>query len=299
MRALARAEDEVVVADNLVMSHSLRLLEDLADTTNFHHADVRVREDLDRLPSGPYDAIYHLAASLANERSIEHPEVDAATNVIGTLNVLDFARRTGCGLFVYTGSSSSYGAADPPFKETQPLHPETPYAATKLAAEVQVQTSGIPFAIFRLFNVYGPGDLPGTHRNVIPKMLAALHTSDRVIRVLGHDSTRDFTFVDDVLAVLLDAGRARGTVVNVGSGVETSISDLARMLLDMLGLPETRMRIESRRPWDRVVRRCADVSRLRERFGAVPSTPLREGLDRTVRWLAEHHVLAAAHRRTF
>lgn len=292
VRALVATGHDVVVFDNLVASLSLCLIEDVLGSLRFFHGDVRAREDLDRLPEGPYDRIYHLAASFANELSMEHPTLDMRSNIEGTLNVLSFARQAGCGLFVYTGSSSSYGDAPPPHHESQAPRPYTPYAMSKLAGEMCVQSSGLAYAIFRLFNAYGPGDPPGLFRNAIPNMIKALDSPDGGIRIFGREATRDFTYVDDLVAVLLEAPRAIGEVVNIGSGVETSMVEVARRILRLFDLPESRISFEGRRPWDRVVRRCADVARLRERFGWVPSTSLGDGLLRTARWLARANYIS-------
>jgi nucleoside-diphosphate-sugar epimerase len=285
VRALVRAGDEVVVVDNLATMHSLRLLDGVRDDVQFFHGDVRDREDLDRLPAAPYDRVYHLAASFANELSMEHPTLDMRTNIEGTLNVLAHARRAGCGLFVYAGSSSSYGDAPPPFREDDATRPSTPYAMSKQVGEMSVRASGLPHAVFRLFNVYGPGDPPGRYRNAIPNMVRALDAPDGCVRVYGRDATRDFTYVDDAVRALLDAPRAAGQLVNLGSGVETPVLDLARALLRLLGLPDYRLVVEPPRPWDRVVRRCAHVGRLRALLGWVPDTPLAAGLAHTARWL--------------
>jgi nucleoside-diphosphate-sugar epimerase len=218
---------------------------------------------------------------------MEQPTLDVRTNEEGTRNVVEHARRVGCGLLVYTGSSSSYGDVPVPMSEDGPLLPQTPYAASKLAGEALVRESSLPFAILRLFNVYGPGDPPGKYRNAVPNMFRALDAPDGSLRIFGDDATRDLTYVGDLIPVLVDADRARGTVVNVASGVETRIVDLARTILAIRGRPSERMVIEPRREWDRVVRRRADVARLRRLFGAVPATPVEEGLRRAYEWLAE------------
>jgi len=285
VRALIAAGHDVVVFDNLVASLSRRLIEDVLGSLRFFHGDVRAREDFDRLPEGPYDRVYHLAASFANELSMDYPTLDARTNIEGTLNTLSFARQAGCGLFVYTGSSSSYGAGSPPLHESHATRPYTPYAMSKLTAEAYVRSSGLPYSIFRLFNAYGPGDAPGPFRNAIPNMIKAVDLPDGRIRIFGRGATRDFTYVDDVVAVLLDAPRATGSVVNVGTGVETEVVDVARRILRLFDVPESRIAFEERRPWDQVARRCADVSRLRALYGWVPATPLDQGLPRTACWL--------------
>ncbi|HEY3820510.1 MAG TPA: NAD-dependent epimerase/dehydratase family protein [Polyangiaceae bacterium] len=278
---------EITVFDNLVSTCSLRLIERFLGGVRFVHGDIRAKEDFSRLPAGPYDRVYHLAASFANELSMEQPDLDVRTNVEGTRNVVEHARRAGCGLLVYTGSSSSYGDVPVPMSEDGPLRPQTPYAASKLAGEQLVRGSSLPFAILRLFNVYGPGDSPGKYRNAVPNMFAALNDPEGLLRVFGEDATRDFTYVGDLMRVLLDADRARGRVMNVASGTETPIVDLARAILAIRGRPLERMVLGPRRDWDRVVRRRADVTHLRQSYGEVPATPIDEGLHRTFAWLVE------------
>ncbi len=285
VRALVEQGHQVVVVDNLAATWSLRVIEDVADRIEFVHGDVRLAEDLERVGPGPFDRVYHLAASFANELSMEYPTIDMRSNIEGTLNVLAMARRVGCGLFVYTGSSSSYGDVPVPFEEDGATRPYTPYAISKQVGETYVRSSGLPYAIFRLFNVYGPGDPPGRYRNAVPNMMRALDTAEGRVRVFGRDATRDFTYVGDVVRALLDAPRALGQVVNVGTGEETPIVELARQILRLFDLPESRISLEEARSWDRVVRRCASVERLRTLFGWVPSTPLDEGLSQAARWL--------------
>lgn len=285
VRALVQRGAHVTVVDNLATTWSLRLVDDVLDRIEFVHGDVRLAEDLERVGPAPVDRVYHLAASFANELSMDHPTIDMRANIEGTVNVLAMARRLGCGLFVYTGSSSSYGDVEPPFHEDGPTRPYTPYAISKQVGETYVRSSGLSHAIFRLFNVYGPGDPPGRYRNAVPNMMAAIDEPGGRIRIFGAAATRDFTYVDDVVRVLLDAGRATGQVVNVGSGVETPVVELARLILRTLDLPESRLSFEEPRPWDRVVRRCASVERLRSLFDFTPSTPLRDGLRQAARWL--------------
>ena len=295
VRALVRAGDDVVVVDNLVSTHSLYLIDDVRDRIVFCHGDVRCVEDFGRVPAGPFDRIYHLAASFANELSVEHPVLDWRSNVEGTEVCLDFARSAGCGLFVYASSSSVYGDVAVPFAEDSGTAPQTPYAESKLVGEQRVLSAGLPCALYRMFNVYGPGDPPGRYRNAIPRMFRAVDQGDGMVRVLGEDSTRDFTYIDDVISILLEAERAAGQIVNLGSGQETAMREVARLILDVCGLAPQRLAIEPRRPWDHVARRVADVSRLRDLHGQVPATPMREGLERTARWLRDTgHVLRDA-----
>ena len=285
VRSLIARGDQVVVVDNLATTCSLRLIEDVADRIEFVHGDVRLAEDLERIGSGPVDRVYHLAASFANELSMEYPTIDMRSNIEGTLNVLALAKRVGCGLFVYSGSSSSYGDAPVPFEEDGPTRPYTPYAISKHVGEAYVRSSGLAHVILRLFNVYGPGDPPGRYRNAVPNMMQALDRPDGRIRIFGQEATRDFTYVDDVVRVLLDAPRLSGQIVNVGTGRETPVVELAHEILSLFDLPASRMSVEQPRAWDRVVRRCAAVERLRLALGWVPSTPLADGLRSAARWM--------------
>jgi len=284
-RALVDQGHDVVIADNLSMHHSTALLGSTLARVRFFHCDIRLSEDLDALPEGPYDRIYHLAASFANARSLAQPALDVQTNALGTLNTLGFAKRVGCGLFVYTGSSSSYGPAPIPFREDGPLFPSTPYATTKRLGEQYVQASGLSAVIFRLFNVYGPGDPPGIYRNAIPNMIAALDRPEGMIDVLGDGATRDFTYVDDVVDVLVEAQRAAGKTLNVGTGKEVPIEDLARQIVALFGLNDSHLRIKPARSWDTVVRRVADVSALQACFPGSCSTNIDDALPRTAAWL--------------
>jgi UDP-glucose 4-epimerase len=285
VRALVARGDEVVVLDNLVLHHSLVAIGDVADRVAFVHGDVRCPEDLARVGAKPFDRVYHLAGSFANELSVEHPVLDARSNVDGTRHVIGFAREVGCGLFVYAGSSSSYGDAPVPTDEDAPIRPQTPYARSKHAGEICTRESGLAYAVLRLFNVYGPGDPPGRYRNAIPNMMRELDRAGGQVRVFGRDATRDFTYVADVVRVLVDAERAAGQVVNVGTGVETPVVELVRRILALFGLPPDRMSLEPPRPWDGVTRRCASTARFERLFGYRLETPLADGLRETARWL--------------
>jgi UDP-glucose 4-epimerase len=293
-RALVARGHHVVVADNLCAHHSLRLLDDVMRDVDFHHIDIRCEEDFARLPQVRYERVYHLAASFANELSVQHPALDRSTNSLGTRNTLAFAREHDCELFVYTGSSSSYGDVAVPFREDGELQPSTPYAKSKLEGERHVEGSGLPYAIFRLFNVYGPGDVPGPYRNVVSNMMSTLANDEGYLRITGGDATRDFNYVDDVVDVLLDPRRALGQTVNIGTSVETPVVSLAREILRLFGRPSDHLRIEPPRAWDRVVRRVACVDRLDALYGPRRLTGLSTGLQRTAEWLRSTGVIPSA-----
>lgn len=283
--SLLEAGHRVTALDNLSATGGWQLLGRAARGATLEHGDIRIEDDLARLPAGGWDRVYHLAASFANARSIAHPVLDETTNVLGTLHVLRHARERGCGLFVYAGSSSSYGDVAPPFREDGPLAPGTPYARTKLAGEDLVRRADLPHAVVRLFNVYGPGDLPGPWRNAIPKMVSALLEPGGRITLHGEEATRDFTYVDDVVRALSLAPALAGQTVNVATGIATPVRAVAEVIARRLDTSRDRIVVGPRRSWDRVVHRVADVSRLRAALGWVPATPLEAGLERTIDWL--------------
>ena len=291
VRAWLRLGAEVTVFDNLASLGSLKLIEQVLPDVRFVHGDIRAPEDFGRLEPGPYDRVYHLAASFANELSMEHPAIDVRTNAEGTLNTVTFAERVGCKLFVYTGSSSSYGDVAIPMVEDGPMRPHTPYALSKHLGEAYVRASRLPSVAFRLFNVYGPGDTPGRYRNAIPNMFLTLDNPRARLRIFGEHATRDFTFVDDAVRFLVAAERGTGEVVNLATGRETRIVDLASSMLAIRGRAADAVTLEAPRGWDRVSRRCGDVSKLRARFGEVPATPLSDGLQKTYDWLRSNGYL--------
>ncbi len=242
----------------------------------FIHGDVTRWEAFSPLLKWEFPVIYHLAASFANRKSVLFPFVDAETNIMGTMNVIRFMKRMRGSFLVYAGSSSSYGAMNSgPLKETDPINPVTPYALSKYVGERYVQMICEPgaYLILRLFNVFGPGDAPGVYRNAIPNMVGDAARKG-AIRVTDREATRDFTYIDDVAAVLTDvAGRVRGgprndgglggQVVNVCAGVERKMFDIALTIQKMVGAD-----IEIAKPeaWDRIARRRGAPGKIRELF---------------------------------
>jgi len=255
--------EKIVVFDNLVTNP-----EGVPMGCHFVHGDIRIADDVDRLKfSGPYDVTFHLAASFANELSVNYPRIDLGSNVTGTVNLLTILDKD-LGMFVYAASSSSYGnSRGSSFEETDPASPSTPYAMSKHVAEDYVQLIAQRWVSFRLFNVFGPGDVPGRFRNVIPNMIAwsMLRGS---FTTYGEEvgAGRDFTYVEDVvrviaLAPLLPANE----VYNLCSGKLTTvalISSLIESALEpIIGKPVTVYR-KPIREWDTVVRRWGDNQKI-------------------------------------
>jgi UDP-glucose 4-epimerase len=241
--------------------------------------------------------VFHLAAFFANQNSVDHPEDDLMVNGLGTLRVLQRAQEAGVERVVYASSSSSfYGPETPlPYREEDvSLRRTTPYQITKLLGELYCtyfQTQcGVPTVKLRFFNSYGPGEMPGRYRNVIPNFVY-MALNGRPLPVMGSgEETRDFTYVEDLIDGVLRAGsveEAAGLEINLGSGRETRIVDLANAVNEATG-NRAGVAPSPRRGWDTTVRRVASIERARRVLGYEPRTSLTEGLPRAVCWVREH-----------
>ena len=163
------------------------------------------------------------------------------------------------------------------------MSPQTAYARNKLAGERLVRAAAVPWTIFRLFNVYGPGDYPGRFRNAIPNMMAAVKRGE-ALKLYGEGCTRDFNFIDDILGPLCAPEQAAGRVLNLSGGREVSIEALIEALRCAGGRPDHAVERAPMRSWDGVQRRTADTTALNQLYGALPHTPLASGLAQTWAW---------------
>ncbi len=253
--------------------------------------------DLKRVFFEKPEIVFHLAALFANQNSIDHPETDLLVNGLGTLKVLEYSKLAGVQRFVYASSGCSiYGSAAPlPLtEEFMSLNLSSPYQITKMLGELYGNFFhhhyGLPVVKARLFNSYGPGEVPGQYRNVIPNFIYwALQGRPLPITGTGEE-TRDFTYVADIVEGLLRAGGLKAAVgqeFNLASGRETRIIDLAQMINAQVG-NGAGVHFGERRRWDTKARLCASVARARRLLGYEPRTPLEEGLKQTVAWFKEN-----------
>lgn len=284
----------------LAEGHSVRVLDDLSTgrASNLNALDLDFVEDsiLDfssvlAVMKGA-DAVVHLGAIPSVPRSVANPRASHEANTTGTLNVLEAAREAGVGHISVASSSSVYGANPKlPKSEFDYTRPMSPYAVSKQATEgyaLAYQFSyGLPTLAFRFFNVYGPGQ-PADHdyAAVIPKFLdAALH--DRPVTVHGDGTqSRDFTFVETVCRVLLDAAARRvvsADPVNLAFQTNTSLLDLLTLMEERLGRTISRSFTE-RRVGD-VKASQAESTRVRELFPGVTPVSLGVGLAQTIEWM--------------
>jgi len=278
---------EVVVVDDLSTGFAQNL--DGLDVS-FHEGSILDRELLTPAMAG-VDSVVHLAALGSVPRSIEDPVASHHANATGTLAVLQAARAAGVSHLVVASSSSVYGLNPAlPKNERDWVRPLSPYAVTKLATEQYAlafqQSFGLRTLAFRFFNVYGPRQRPGhAYAAVIPIFLDAL-LKGQPLPVDGDGTqSRDFTYVDTVCRVLLDACARRVThrePVNLALGTNVSLNELIGLMESVTGREAVVVHRDPR-PGD-VRASQADGATLRSLFPALPAVSLEQGIAETVSW---------------
>ena len=275
--------------------HHVRGLDDLSTgdpqvlngEVHFTRGDVNDRPKLWTLLQ-EVDCVYHLAARVSVPESIIYPREYNAANVGGTVSLMEAMRDVGVRRVVFISSGAVYGdQQDQPVRETAIPYPRSPYAVSKLAAEFYVRTIGDLWGIetvsLRVFNAYGPGQhLPPSHPPVIPNFLRQAIRGGTIVVHGDGSQTRDYVYVDDVVSAMIAAATAPGLdnqVINIGSGSQTSVRELVRLMLET-----ARSQVEvmyNPRNDPGVSRLCADISLAREKFGYQPSISLADGLRLT------------------
>jgi UDP-glucose 4-epimerase len=292
-KALVEAEaSKVIVLDDLSAAEKWNIP---ADTkVIFVEGSVLDDEILKRVFSTKLDFVFHLAAHFANQNSVDNPETDLEVNGLGILKVLEYSHLAKVSKFVFASSGCSvYGSQAPlPLKEDYvSLHLDTPYQITKLLGELYCNFFhnyyGLPIAIARYFNVYGPGEVPGAYRNVIPNfMWWALRKMPLPVTGTGEE-TRDFTYVDDIVDGTLRLGaipQAAGDAFNLASETETKVIDVANMVNEITG-NSSGVTFKPRRDWDQITRRKASIAKARKTVGYSPKTKIKDGITEVHRWI--------------
>jgi nucleoside-diphosphate-sugar epimerase len=293
--ALADAGASVLVLDDL--SSSQRWNVPSLPNVLFIEGDILDEVKLKRVFFERPQIVFHLAAFFANQNSIDHPERDLMVNGLGTLRLLEYATLGGADRFVYASSGCSiYGSSAPlPLREEfMSMHLSTPYQITKMLGELYGNFFSNHYHLKvvkpRFFNSYGPGEVPGEYRNVIPNFIYwAMKGQPLPITGTGEE-TRDFTFVGDIVNGLMRAGvmeSAVGQEFNLASGRETRIIDLATKINALTG-NESGISFAARRTWDTKSRLLAAIDRAHETLGYEPATPFDVGLNLTVEWFRQN-----------
>lgn len=239
------------------------------------------------------DVVFHLAALIAIPYSYIAPDSYVQTNIGGTLNIVQAALRNNVERVIHTSTSEVYGTARVvPISESHPLQPQSPYSASKIGADAMAMSYhhafGLPVVTARPFNTYGPRQ---SARAVIPTIISQIMAGHSEIKLGSLSPTRDFNFVEDTcggLLALAECDAAVGETINIGSGVEISIGELASLLKE---LTQSNVEIVSdgqrtRPAGSEVERLLCDCTKLFEMTGYRSETSIREGLGRTVEWFS-------------
>jgi NAD dependent epimerase/dehydratase len=240
------------------------------------------------------DIIFHLAALIAIPYSYVAPDSYVDTNIRGTLNICQAAKENRCERVIHTSTSEVYGTAQyVPMDEHHPLQPQSPYSASKIGAD-QMATSfylafKLPVTIARPFNTYGPRQ---SARAVIPTIIGQIAAGKKQIKLGDLSPTRDFNYVLDTckgFIELAQSDKTIGEVVNIGSGVETSVADTLDLIKKLMKSDVKFITDTQRlRPGDsEVFRLCCDNTKIRRLTGFKPDYTLEQGLKQTIEWLAD------------
>jgi UDP-glucose 4-epimerase len=281
--ALLERGDDVHVLDDL--SRGKR--ENVADGAQLHEGDIR--QDIAALFADVKpDVCFHLAAQIDVRVSVERPELDADVNVVGTLQVLEAARAYGTKLVFSSTGGAIYGECDGPAPEDHPRAPLAPYGVSKLAAEEYIaaynRLHGSTHVSLRYGNVYGPRQDPHGEAGVVAIFMNALRDG-KTPRIYGDGSqTRDYVFVGDVVAATLTAAEHAGGVLNIGTGVETSVLDLYERTQRAAGIERAAEHADAR-PGE-LQRSVLDPSLAARELGWRPAHSLDDGLAATWTWIS-------------
>ncbi len=256
----------------------------------FHELDIRDPAIHQIVASFGPDVINHHAAQVSVAASITDPATDASVNILGTLNVLEAARKAGVKRFIFASSSAVYGLpSNLPIREDEPTNPISPYGASKTAAEMYLRTyrleHDIEFVAFRYANVYGPRQYRGGECGVIGLFLHAALAGEPIAIFGSGEQTRDFVSVDDVARANLLALTQGNGVMNVGSGSATSVNELVTLIATATDQPLSPTHVAPR--LGDIEHSQLSTVRAKSQLGWEPATLLAEGLAATTAWLRQ------------
>jgi len=296
VRRLSELETEkIVVIDDLSSSYEWNI--PVSTKIVFIRGSVLDDEKLKWVFKEKPDFVYHLAAHFANQNSVDNPETDLIVNGMGTLKVLEYAHLAGVKRFIYASSGCGIYGSDSkmPFEEHDvSMKLYTPYQVTKMLGELYTNyfrnLYGLPIVNARLFNSYGPGEVPGKYRNVIPNFFW-WSMNKRPLPITGRgNETRDFTFVGDIVNGLLAMAYyddAVGEAFNLATGREIRIEDLAKWINELTG-NQAGVVFKARREWDKKNRLLASIAKAKRILDYKPTMDFKEGLRHVHAWFIEN-----------
>ena len=286
-RLLLQEGHKVVVLDNLLSGYRCNL-EGLKSVA-FFEEDIRDADSVAKAIEG-IEVVFHLAASVGNTRSIEHPVIDSDINIMGTLQILEAARQAGVRKVVFSSSAGIFGELTTlPICEDHPVEPDSPYGASKLGAEKLCLAYSKLFPLectcLRYFNVYGLNQRYDAYGNVIPIFAHRIIRGEAVVIFGDGEQTRDFINVKDVALANYRAAMAEGVsgAFNIGSGSRITINRLVEIMSEVSG---RRPKIQHGPARSGDVRHSlADISAARKAFGFQPQVGLEDGLKEYMEWM--------------
>lgn len=295
---LVGSKGKVVVLDNL---SSIKIKDpwNVTPLSNimFVLGDVRSDVDLKRVFKEDISIVFHLAAFFANQNSVDYPETSAEVDVIGQIKLLEYSRLGKVEKFVYASSGCAIYGSYPklPLKEDFiSMHLTTPYQINKMTGEMYCNFYhhhyGLPIVNCRFFNSYGPGEVPGQYRNVIPNFIYwSMKGLPLPITGTGEE-TRDFTYVLDLVQGLIKAGyyeKAVGENFNLAAGKEISIKEVANLVLETTG-NKAGIIFKERRKWDTKPRLLASIEKAEKLIGYKPLVDFKEGFYANIEWFRDN-----------
>jgi UDP-glucose 4-epimerase len=294
-KALVSAEAKIIILDDLSSAYEWNIPQ--SNRVSFIKGSILEDEMLKRAFKAKPDYIFHLAAHFANQNSVDNPETDLMVNGLGILKVLEYAHISGVKRFVYSSSGCGVYGLDSkiPFKEPDisiSLH--TPYQVTKLIGELYTNyfhnLYQLPVVNARFFNVFGPGEVPGKYRNVIPNFIFWAKNG-RALPITGDGTeTRDWTYVDDIVDGLIAMGveeKAIGQAFNLGSGIEHTVIDMANFVNEITG-NQAGIKYVARREWDVKTRLLSSIQKASMILGYHPTKKFEDGVIEVNKWFSQN-----------
>ncbi len=285
----------IIVFDNLSSAYDWNIPR--GPKIQFLQGDVTRDEDLRQAFKEHPEIVYHLASHFANQNSVDHPELDLMVNGLGTLKVLEHAHLVGVNRFIYASSGCGIYGPDTPMPFTEEYVSTqlyTPYQVTKMLGELYTSMFhslyDLPVVNPRFFNSYGPGEVPGRYRNVIPNFFYWA-MSGKALPITGTgEETRDFAYVGDIVSGLLACAHydeAIGEAINLATGREIRIADLAEWVNELTG-NAAGVIFKERRNWDKKPRLLASIEKARKILKYEPKMEFKDGLREVHRWFKKN-----------
>ena len=295
---LVGEKGNIIVLDNLssIKSNNPWNVTPLSNVL-FVEGDVRSDKDLKRVFKENISIVFHLAAFFANQNSVDYPETSAEVDIIGQIKLLEYSRLANIDRFIYASSGcaiyGSYGQM--PLKEDFiSMHLTTPYQINKMTGEMYCNFYGHHYDMkitnCRFFNSYGPGEVPGQYRNVIPNFIYWAMKGESLPITGDGSETRDFTYVFDLVQGLIKAGyykEAVGANFNLASGKEISILEMAN-LVNKTTNNNAPIKYKPKRKWDTKSRLLASIEKANKLIDYKPIGNFTEGFMKNIEWFEDN-----------